>query len=408
MKVIVIGGGAAGLMAAVTAASLGCRVTLLESNEKLGKKIYITGKGRCNVTNNCDADEFLRNIVTNARFMTGAIYNFPSSATIDFLQNNGLRLKTERGNRVFPASDKASDVTKVFEKLLKKYGVEVALNCRVTSFEAQNGVITAVNTDSGKYTADKFVLCSGGVTYPTTGSDGSGLELAASLGHNIISPKAALSALVADTPPQLAGLTLKNVKATITNNGKPVFCEFGEMLFTHRGVSGPIILTLSSRIAHMDFAPLKLVIDLKPALDEKELDARVLRDFAAATNKRFSNSLDNLLPRSLISVILEKSGIPPETKVNQITSAQRKTLVGLLKNLTFNVISAEDISAAIITSGGVDVKQINPSSMRSKIIDNLYFAGEIIDVDALTGGFNLQCAFSTGYLAGKSCAEEKQ
>ena len=408
MKTVVIGGGAAGMMAAVTAARYGSDVTLLERNEKLGKKIYITGKGRCNVTNNCDIDVFLKNIVSNPKFMMSALHTFSPADLMGFLESGGLAMKTERGNRVFPASDKASDVTKVFEKLLRKYNVEVVFNCVATSFEAENGVITGVVTNLGKYTADKFVLCSGGVSYPSTGSDGLGLKLAGALGHKIIEPKAALSALIADTPPSLAGLALKNVRALVTENGKVLCDEFGEMLFTHRGVSGPIILTLSSKIAGMDFSKLRLSVDLKPALGEKELDARVLRDFSAVSNKCFSNSLDNLLPHSLISVILKKSGIALGTKVHQITSAQRKGLVGLLKNLTFNLISAEDISAAVVTKGGVDVKQINPSTMRSKLLSNLYFAGEMIDVDALTGGFNLQCAFSTGFLAGKSCAQDNQ
>ena len=408
MKTVVIGGGAAGMMAAVTAARYGSDVTLLERNEKLGKKIYITGKGRCNVTNNCDIDVFLKNIVSNPKFMMSALHAFSPADLMGFLESGGLALKTERGNRVFPASDKASDVTKVFEKLLRKYNVEVVFNCVATSFEAENGVITGVVTNLGKYIADRFVLCSGGVSYPSTGSDGLGLKLAGALGHKIIEPKAALSALIADTPPSLAGLSLKNVRASVTENGRVLCDEFGEMLFTHKGVSGPIILTLSSKIAGMDFSKLRLSVDLKPALGEKELDARVLRDFSAVSNKCFSNSLDNLLPHSLISVILEKSGIALGTKVHQITSAQRKGLVGLLKNLTFNLISAEDISAAIVTKGGVDVKQINPSTMRSKLLSNLYFAGEMIDVDALTGGFNLQCAFSTGFLAGKSCAQDNQ
>ena len=405
MKVIVIGGGAAGLMSATVAAKNGADVTLIEKNEKLGKKIYITGKGRCNVTNNCAVEEFLENVVSNKKFLLSALHTFSPSDTITFFETYGLKLKTERGNRVFPLSDKASDVTKTFEKLLKQYNVKILYNCSAMDFEVENSSVSALNTTCGKLIADKYILCTGGKSYPTTGSTGDGFEIADKIGHKIIKPVAGLIGLKADTPKELAGLTLKNVTVKIIENGKVFENEFGELLFTHHGVSGPTILTLSSKINRKDFSKLKLSIDLKPALSEKELDLRIQRDFSQTLNKQFSNSLDKLLPRSLISVILKKSGISPTIKVNQITAEQRQKLVKLLKNLEFNLFGTEDISEAIITCGGIDVKEINPTSMQSKKFSNLYFAGEIIDIDALTGGFNLQVAFSTAYLAGRSCAE---
>ena len=406
MKVLVIGGGAAGMMAAISAAQNGAQVTLIEKNEKLGKKIYITGKGRCNVTNDCEVTEFLENVITNKKFLMSALYTFSPYDLMEFLKKNGLKIKTERGNRVFPESDKASDVTKTLEKVMQKLGVKIVYNANVFALEVSDNKIENVVTDIGKMSADKYILCTGGISYPTTGSDGAGLKMVSEIGHNIVKPTAGLVGLKADSPSELAGLALKNVKVKVLKNDKVLYEEFGEMLFTHHGVSGPTVLTLSSKINRQDFSQLKISIDLKPALNEKELDLRVQRDFAEFSNKQFSNSLDNLLPRSLISVILKKSKIPLDTKVHQITSEQRHGLVKLLKNLQFNLLGLEDITYAIITSGGVDVKQIVPNTMKSKIVDNLYFAGEIIDVDALTGGFNLQIAFSTGYLAGMSCAEE--
>ncbi len=405
MKVVIIGGGAAGLMSATVAAKNGADVTLIEKNEKLGKKIYITGKGRCNVTNNCAVEEFLENVVSNKKFLLSALHTFSPSDTINFFETYGLKLKTERGNRVFPLSDKASDVTKTFEKLLKQYNVKILYNCSAMDFEVKNSSVSALNTTCGKFIADKYILCTGGKSYPTTGSTGDGFAIADKLGHKIIQPVAGLIGLKADNPKELAGLTLKNVNVKIVESDKICENEFGELLFTHHGVSGPTVLTLSSKVNRKDFSKLKLSIDLKPALSEKELDLRIQRDFSQTLNKQFSNSLDKLLPRSLISVILKKSGISPTIKVNQITAEQRQKLVKLLKNLEFNLFGTEDISEAIITCGGIDVKEINPTSMRSKKFSNLYFAGEIIDVDALTGGFNLQVAFSTAYLAGRSCAE---
>ena len=406
MKVIVIGGGAAGMMAAICAAQNGAQVTLIEKNEKLGKKIYITGKGRCNVTNDCEVTEFLENVVTNKKFLMSALYTFSPYDLMEFLKKNGLKIKTERGNRVFPESDKASDVTKTLEKVMHRLGVKIVYNTNAFAFEINDNKIENVVTDIGKMSADKYILCTGGVSYPTTGSDGSGLEMAKKAGHNVIKPVAGLVGLKANSPSDLAGLALKNVKVKIVKNQKVLCEEFGEMLFTHHGVSGPTVLTLSSKINRQDFSQLKVSIDLKPALSEKELDLRVQRDFAEFSNKQFSNSLDNLLPRSLISVILKKSKIPLDTKVHQITSEQRHYLVKLLKNLEFDLLGLEDITYAIVTSGGIDVKQIVPNNMKSKLVDNLYFAGEIIDVDAVTGGFNLQIAFSTGYLAGMGCTEE--
>lgn len=405
MKVLVIGGGAAGLMAAVTAAKNGADVTLVEKNEKFGKKIYITGKGRCNVTNNCEIDEFLDNVISNKKFLLSSLHSFSPADTINFFESNGLHLKTERGNRVFPCSDKASDITKVFEKLLKKYNVKTFLSCKAIKFEVKNSKISGIHTSCGNFTADKYILATGGISYPTTGSTGDGLKMSNEIGHSIIKPVAGLVGLKADSPKELSGLTLKNVDAKILENDKIVVKEFGELLFTHHGVSGPVILTVSSKINRKEFSKLKLSIDLKPALSEKELDLRIQRDFSQVLNKQFSNSLDNLLPRSLISVILKKSEIPLNTKVNQITCEQRQRLVKLLKDLQFDLYGTENVVEAIITCGGIDVKEINPATMQSKKFANLYFAGEIIDVDALTGGFNLQVAFSTAYLAGRSCTE---
>ena len=408
MKAVVIGAGAAGLICAGGLAEKGHEVVLIEKNDKVGKKLFITGKGRCNLTNSCDAREFLSNVVSNPKFLNSAIYGFTPSDCMDFFSSLGVKLKVERGNRVFPASDKSNDIVKALERYVRSNGADIRFNEKAVAIETKDGKVVSVKTDKADYPCDIAVLATGGATYSSTGSTGDGYKIVRALGHTVTDISPALVPLLAKGVDGLQGLSLKNVTAGIVVGGKTVASEFGEMLFTHRGVSGPIILTLSSKIAGMDFSKLRLSVDLKPALGEKELDARVLRDFSAVSNKCFSNSLDNLLPHSLISVILEKSGIAPDTKVHQITSAQRKGLVGLLKNLTFNLISAEDISAAIVTKGGVDVKQINPSTMRSKLLSNLYFAGEMIDVDALTGGFNLQCAFSTGFLAGKSCAQDNQ
>ncbi len=414
MKTVVIGGGASGMLASVFASAYS-DVILLEKNEKLRKKLYITGKGRCNLTNAAPDNEFFDNVVSNPKFLYSAIKKFNSARTMEFFENHNLKLKVERGNRVFPFSDKSSDVIKTLQRALEDNNVEVRLSERVTGWEVNGKRINAIITDKAKYPCDKVILATGGKSYPQTGSTGDGYDLAKSVGHTIVSPKPALTALdtrfafdvngnkrrLADLP-SLEGLSLKNVRATVINRDskKPLFSEFGEMLFTDTGVSGPIILTLSSRINRMALENLQLVIDLKPALDDKTLDARILRDFEASANKQFKNSLNELLPSSLIPFIITLSGIDSGKKINVICAKERANLALLLKNLTFTIDCLDNIDRAIVTSGGVDTKEINPKNMQSKLIENLYFAGEIIDVDALTGGFNLQIAFATAFLAG--------
>lgn len=415
MKVYVIGGGAAGLMCAITAANSGADVTVIEKNEKIGKKIYITGKGRCNLTNTADFDEFMQNVVTNKKFLYAALKSFDSKNCMEFFEKLGLSLKIERGNRVFPSSDKSSDVIKALSDGAKKANVKILLNERVSALTFENGAVTAIKTDKGVYFPDKVVICTGGVSYPLTGSTGDGYEFAKSAGHDIIKPVASLCGLIVSSAvnavgeriplgklPKLQGLSLKNVTANIIDakNGATLFSEFGEMLFTEHGVSGPIILTLSSKINRLNFNDLRLSIDLKPALDEKKLDERLLRDFDEFKNKMLKNSLGELLPNSLIPFVIALSVIAEDKPINSISREERKKLLRMLKKLTFTLSGTEDVSTAIVTAGGINVKEINPKTMQSKIIHNLYFAGEVIDADALTGGFNLQIAFSTGYLAG--------
>ncbi|MBE6017841.1 MAG: NAD(P)/FAD-dependent oxidoreductase [Lachnospiraceae bacterium] len=395
-KVTVIGGGPAGMMAAISAAANGADVTLLEKNEKLGKKLYITGKGRCNLTNACDIEDIFENIVTNRKFMYSAIYSFPNTETVSFFEKRGLKLKEERGKRIFPASDKSSDVIKTLEKALKEEGVKVRLNTKVTDLE--------------KLDCDAVIIATGGLSYPTTGSTGDGYEFAKQLGHKITDTVPALVPLVVEEEyaGRMEGLSLKNVEVRILNEkGRELHSDFGEMLFTAHGVSGPVILSASSKaVSKLGDKPgsLKLVIDLKPALDEKQLDARILRDFSENLNRNFKNSLNRLLPSGMIPVIVELSGIDGNKKVNEITKQERENLVRQIKNLTFTLTGSEGFSHAVITQGGVSVKDINPSTMESKLRPGVYFAGEVLDVDAFTGGFNIQIALSTGWLAGQSAA----
>lgn len=411
MKVVVIGGGAAGMMAAITSASNGAEVVLLEKNEKLGKKLYITGKGRCNLTNDSDFESFQNNIVSNAKFLTSALRYFDSKSCERYFESLGLPLKIERGNRVFPESDKSSDVIKVLQKELARRNVCVRLNELVVEISE-----THVVTQSGKYEYDNVIIATGGVSYPATGSTGDGYIFAKKIGHEIIKPVPALCGIKINNCegvdknityknlPKLQGLSLKNVSVGVwenKENGKKLFSEFGEMLFTANGISGPVILTLSSFINRIDVKSLKIVIDLKPALSDKQLDERLLRDFAEQKNKQLKNSLNSLLPNSLIWPIIVLSGIPQEKPVNSITKAERKILINLLKRFTLIPDGLEDISSAIVTSGGINVKEINPKTMQSKINPKFFFCGEVLDVDALTGGFNLQIAFSTAILAGK-------
>lgn len=403
MKTIVIGGGPAGLMAAVTAAGTD-EVILIEQNEKLGKKLYITGKGRCNVTNDCAPDDFLRSVVRGQKFLRRAVYTFPPSDTVKFFEDNGLKTKSERGNRVFPESDKASDITKVFEKLLQKQKVAVLFGTRAEAVTAENGSVTGVKTDKGFFQAGKIIVATGGLSYPATGSTGDGYNFAKALGHSLTERVPALTGIETDKKflDGLQGLSLKNVSVSIRQNGRILFSEFGEMLFTHYGVSGPTVLSLSSYINRLPLKELTVSIDLKSALDAKQLDERILRDFAENTNKAFKNSLDGLLPKSLISVIIFLSGIDGDKKVNQITAAERKKLSDTLKNFEFRIVGFRGYDEAIITSGGVETAELEPKNMESKKIKGLHFAGEVIDADALTGGFNIQIALSTGYLAGKN------
>lgn len=416
MNLVVIGGGASGMMCAISAAQAGAHVTVIEKNEKLGKKLYITGKGRCNLTNCTDFDDYMNNIVNNRKFMISSLREFDCRKCMTFFEESGLVLKTERGNRVFPTSDKSSDVIKTLTTQMKRSSVDVHLQEKATDITFANGFIAEVITDKATYPCDAVAICTGGKSYPLTGSTGDGYGLAQKAGHTVVSPKPSLCGLIVNEifdskftrkplrfMPKLQGLSLKNVTASVLskNDRKVVFEEFGEMLFTDHGVSGPIILTLSSRLSRMDVSTMLLSIDLKPALEEKQLDERILRDFSIQQNKQLNHALDDLLPQSMIPFIIKLSGIPQEKKVNSVTKEERMLLVRLIKNLIFPIVSSEGFDRAIITSGGVDVKEINPQNMQSKIIPNLFFAGEILDVDALTGGFNLQIAFSTGYILGK-------
>lgn len=402
-KIIIIGGGAAGLIASATAAKRGEDVTVIEKNSRPARKVMITGKGRCNVTNACfDLDDLINSVVTNKRFMYSAFSSFMPYDTIALIEEMGVPTKIERGNRVFPESDKAVDIVDALVKNAKQSGVKF-VEGTVTSFNTENNVIKSVNLADGTVLdGDAFAICTGGLSYQSTGSTGDGYKLAESVGHSITDIEPALISLVASNGfvSKLQGLSLRNISIKLLDGEKEIYSDFGEMLFTHYGVSGPVILSASSHMTHPKEHNYKIVIDLKPALDEQTLDKRIQRDFAENTNKDFINSLSKLLPNKLIPVIVKLSGIEPSEKVNQITKAQRQNLVHLLKNFTVNISDFRPINEAIITSGGVDVKEINPKTMGSKIIDNLFFAGEVIDVDAYTGGFNLQVAFSTGYLCG--------
>lgn len=401
-RVIVVGGGASGMISAYYSAMRGMDVVLIERNEKLGKKIYITGKGRCNVTASVDSRDFLQNIPTNPKFLQSAIYSFSPSDMMELLNRYGLELVVERGNRVFPKSQHASDVIKTLTRMLDEANVKVKLNERVKKISKTNEIFD-VETDLGSYECDAVIIATGGFSYKMTGSSGDGYAFAKSLGHKVTPLLPALVGIeTKENLSSLAGLSLKNVSLTAYLGEKALGNEFGEMLFTHTGLSGPIVLSLSSIINKKPLSEIRLVLDLKPALDEKTLDNRILRDFEKNKNKEFKNSLDELLPKSLIPFIIERSGISKDKKVNSITAVERQRLLFTLKNLEFKVKKLGDIDTAIVTSGGVDVKEINPKNMESKLVKNLHFTGEVIDVDGLTGGYNLQIAFSTGYLAGNN------
>ena len=408
-KVIVIGAGAAGMMAAGTAAGCGAQVVLLEQNDRLGKKLYITGKGRCNVTNNCAVDEVLKNVPTNPRFLFSALSAFSPADAIRFFEGLGCKLKTERGNRVFPVSDKSADVIDALRRFLKTSGVRMQQG-RAVEILTENGHVTGVRTETGTLACDRVVLATGGRSYPTTGSTGDGYRFAEALGHTVIEPTGALVPLVEKGYfcGQMQGLALKNVGVRLKNGkGKTVYEEQGELLFTHFGLSGPTILSASSHMGRKENV-WAIEIDLKPALDEQTLDARLLRDFEQFSNRDFANALGELLPKSMIPVVIKRSGIDPEQKVNTITKQQRRTLLELLKAFRVEIACKAPVEDAIITSGGVKVSEINPGTMESKKVGGLYFAGEIIDVDAYTGGFNLQIAWATGRAAGLACAKDRE
>ncbi|MBB6630156.1 NAD(P)/FAD-dependent oxidoreductase [Clostridium algidicarnis] len=404
-KVVVIGAGPAGLMAALKA-SENNTVYLIEANEKIGKKLYITGKGRCNVTNAKDISDFFDYIPGNPEFLYSSLYTFNNLDVMNYLESLGVPLKVERGDRVFPASDKSSDIIAAFNKELIQKNIKIILNSKVKDFLYTNKSITSVVLQSGEeIKADNFILCTGGVSYPQTGSSGDGYRFAKKLGHNIIKAKPSLVPIEIKEEwiKDLQGLSLKNVELSVIKNNKTIFKEFGEMIFTHYGISGPIVLTSSRYVNNKE--SYKIKIDLKPSLDISTLDNRVQKDFIKYINKDFKNALIDLLPSKLIDVIIMLSGISPEKKVNTITRDERRSLVNLLKNIEVNVKGLRSIDEAIVTAGGIDTKEIDASTMKSKIIDNLYFAGEVIDVDAFTGGYNVQIALSTGYLAGSKVGE---
>ena len=405
-KVIVVGGGAAGMMACHAAAMCGHQVTLLEKNEKLGKKIYITGKGRCNLTNASDMEALFANVMSNRKFLYSAFYTFDNNQVIDLFEMNGMATKTERGNRVFPVSDHSSDVISTMAKILKNDNVEVKLNTTVQSLIIKENKACGVIVNDKEISADNVILCTGGLSYPSTGSTGDGYEFAKKAGHRIIdcTPSLVPFNIREEWVKDLQGLSLKNSAVTIYDEKKKLYSDFGEMLFTHFGVSGPMILSASGNIKAAEFAkPLKLVIDLKPAMTEDQLDKRILRDFDENKNKQFRNSVSKLLPSKLIPIIIDLSGIDPDKKVNEISKEERGHFVHLLKNLTMTINGLRGWNEAIITKGGINVKDVNPSTMESKLVSNLFFAGEVLDLDAMTGGYNLQIAWSTGYLAGLSC-----
>lgn len=400
--VVVIGGGPAGLMCAATAAKRGNKVIVIDKNNLLARKLRITGKGRCNVTNSADISDFIGMVCSNPNFMYSAFYTFTNEDVMAFFEGMGVPLKTERGGRVFPKSDSAKDVAEALIRYARNNGV-VTRQDEVTKVIFSDGMVCGVVTGHGeKIECNKVVIATGGVSYPLTGSTGDGYKFAEAGGHNIVPPKASLVPLIVceEYVKELQGLSLKNVSVKITNGKKWVFEDFGEMLFTHFGLSGPVILSASSNLTEYDKNNYKIFIDLKPALDEEQLDKRLQRDFEKYINKNFSNSLDDLLPKKLIPVVINLSGIDPYTKVHQINKEQRRRIVRLIKGLEFSIVGTRPVDEAIITRGGVSVKDINPSTMESKITPGLFFAGEVIDVDAYTGGYNLQIAFSTGYLAG--------
>ena len=407
-RIVVIGGGAAGMAAAIFAARKGAVVTLLEPNERLGKKLNITGKGRCNVTNDAGCEELLAHVPQNGRFLYSAFSRFDGRDTMAFFEGLGVPLKVERGKRVFPVSDRSFDISGALERELKRLKVKLVRD-RATALLLDGEMLCGAIGEKGEYTADAVVVATGGVSYPLTGSTGDGYRFAESVGHTVVTPRGSLVPLVSDDADCLAmqGLSLKNVTLTVKNKkNKVIYSELGEMLFTHFGLSGPLVLSASAHMRNFDKEEYTVSIDLKPALDEQKLDARLLRDFEERANQNFTSVLGGLVNRSMIPVILKRTGIDGETKANSITREQRRTLLTLLKDFRVSVTGTRPVSDAIITSGGIKVGEINPTTMESKKLAGLYFAGEVIDVDAYTGGFNLQIAWATGKAAGEAAAEE--
>ena len=408
MKIVVVGGGAAGMMAACTAARRGASVILIERNAQLGVKVNITGKGRCNVTNDSDPETLIKNTLTNGRFLYSAFAAMSAQDTMAFFEKIGVPLKVERGKRVFPVSDRARDVSGALKTQLHRLGVQI-LQHRVKAVAEKDGSVCGVLLQDGSVlAADRVILATGGRSYPRTGSDGDGYRMARALGHTVTELRPSLVPLLTQetTPAQMEGLALKNVTLTVKKDGKKVFSDFGEMVFTAKGISGPLVLSAS---AHLDgkkhIYPYQAFIDLKPALDAETLDKRLLRDFAENSNRDFSNALSQLLPAKMIPVAVQMCGIPGNQKVHTITRVQRENLCVLLKAFPFTVVAAGGWDEAVVTAGGISVKEIDPKTMGSKLVRGLYFAGEIMDVDAYTGGFNLQIAWSTGYCAGQAAAE---
>ena len=410
-KVIVIGGGAAGLLAGIAAAQNGAQATIIEKMRRPGKKMLITGKGRCNITNNCDLQEIIKNIPGNGRFLNSALRRFTNQDIVQLLEDNGLPTKVERGGRVFPVSDKAVDVVDTLVKIFKDYGGRLLLDTKVKSIAAEFGKIKGVVTEDGqRFEADAVILAAGGSSYPGTGSDGSGVKLAKAVGHSIVPLKPCLVPLESDSPyiPDLQGLSLRNIEGTIYADGKKIGAEFGEMLFTHFGVSGPIILSLSKCVAEAIAAgaqDIELHIDLKPALDKDKLDARLQRDFVQYSRKQMANGMKDLLPQRLIAPVLDEAFIDEEKFVNQLSRAERQRLVDVLKAFVVPITGTRPLAEAIVTAGGVSLKEIDPKTMESKLVKGLFIAGEVMDIDGYTGGYNLQAAFSTGYAAGTFAAQ---
>lgn len=404
--VIIIGAGPAGMMAAITASENGKKALLLDKNARLGRKLLITGKGRCNVTNNCSNEEFMKNIPNNPKFLYSAINKFSTEDTMNFFEWRNVPLKTERGNRVFPESDKAFDIEKALEDECSLLEVDIKVG-EAVEILTEDGAVTGVKCKDGEYSGKSVIIATGGKSYPLTGSTGDGYKMAKALGHTVTNIIPSLVPFVSDDVfcPELQGLSLRNVELSLFEAGakKPIFKELGEMLFTHYGISGPLVLSASSHIKEIKKGRYFVSIDLKPGLDEKKLDQRIIRDFQTYQNKEFANGLSDLLPKKLIPIVVERSGISGNIKINQITKEQRQNLVSLIKGFTVSVDGYRPIDEAIVTSGGINTDEINPRTMESKLVKGLYFAGEVIDVDGYTGGFNLQIAFSTGYVAGLNC-----